>query len=363
MLEKQLKAVEDPNTVYKLITCYGEERNSLQFEGIRPQPLDERCKQQRREFSSQVLTIGAPTPPTPAGPRPPARTPLAALSTPHTARTLGLVGEEKHAVCIAGNKWEALPLSYPSMKKNFLDLNDVAVFIYFAVETDDDPDQIRGALATLFGNKLKAVKIEKPNSVQFLTSTRCTTDKMKMFYGYNACANLIGVHEKERGKPFDVVIRARPDMTFDTPLQLLKSAALVVPNPHNNRFSPPWQTLCQSGWCQWPGSKATRGMNDQVFWGPSELMQTALKLYDDVPFSSANYDCQANECFPEHCLYEYVVSKSIPTEQSGFVYSLITCFGQVRAQMNIEMQRPNPGDARCVAARKNFVNLVLALAQ
>ena len=234
----------------------------------------------------------------------------------------------KVAVCLSGHM-RTFENNFQSFKDNILSKYDCDVFIH----TWD----LMGSSFRFTDNKLHMVNIEKyiekielfynpkkiivepfklfdltPLMKQRAVPGRDAGGTISMFYKIDACNTLKKEYEKENDVTYDCVIRYRSDLHLDQPFPLDSNTNLsAVHVPLYGNFG---------------------GINDQLAFGSSSMMDTYCSLYsnlDNLLQAGANLN-------PEKLLMAHVNYHNIPIIRDYIKYSIRRANGMVQDNMLLE---------------------------
>ncbi|KAI8904810.1 hypothetical protein EDD86DRAFT_249575 [Gorgonomyces haynaldii] len=243
----------------------------------------------------------------------------------------------RQAICMTGNKAEALLLDgvFEHHKRNLF-THDTDLFMY--IQTDlkvsetatvaDGPFFNVTRLKEMYSPWLKKLILitnatEENTEIGFHTQHLKIDDRLAegwhvgkhMFYKMMKCqTKMVEPSEEERGKPYDIVFRVRPDiyilerpnidMVYDHPDHLFTEGGNCTLNP-DGRFLDPT-----------PGP----AIMDMAFFGTSRIMRLVNNMYYLVIGGLHSYPYDRS--FPEAFLGFWLDKLSIPTKCAGLPYDL-----------------------------------------
>ena len=117
-----------------------------------------------------------------------------------------------------------------------------------------------------------------------LSDGKCRHSVLPMFYSLREAYRLLD-------SSFDIVVRSRFDITLNESICYDDSHSIKIPD-------------CQH-WC---------GLNDQIAWGPPDLMKKYCHIYDWLLQLYENNECEKTQLNPEVLLKRYLRDNKIPVE-------------------------------------------------
>jgi hypothetical protein len=199
----------------------------------------------------------------------------------------------KVCLLLSGNMRNATE-TFPSFKSNLLDRYDTDVFIstwnsHNVYESINQFNPIAVDIENYeAGFESKWKQIVSHNEYKLETNANLIS-MISMWYKTLRANQLRKKYENIMGVKYDLIVKTRPDIILEEPIDLIKSDNLVIP----------------FGW-DW-----SEGINDLMAWGNQSNMET----YSELFYSFVSLANSMDKINPETMLKEYLKIKNIKTER------------------------------------------------
>jgi hypothetical protein len=199
----------------------------------------------------------------------------------------------KVCLLLSGNMRNATE-TFPSFKSNLLDRYNTDVFI--STWNSHNVHQSINLFNPIsvdienyeFGFQSKWNELVSHNEYKLETNANLVS-MISMWYKTLRANQLKKKYENLIGVKYDLIIKTRPDIILEEPIELVQSDNLVIP----------------FGW-DW-----SEGINDLIAWGNQSNMETYCELF----YSFVSLSNSMDKINPETMLKEYLKIKNIKTER------------------------------------------------
>lgn len=237
-----------------------------------------------------------------------------------------------NAICITGSRMEKLWNKdvFATFQDHVLTVSDPDIFLYGYYDPSLDLEKLfenlkdRLVTAVLMPIRDSTFYHETVTLYKPLTHPIERDNSFSVLRLHHVCHdNLVMKHAVQRGFPYDVIVRARPDMFYQSPLNLtLLSTNQFLPELALYSVAPPshgHDRQAKNAIVYWGNAP---GINDQFMAGSTPTMEMFAQFLYTMIRDPMYKPGQPRNDFVEAVIYEQVVKLGIKMKYADFHYDL-----------------------------------------